>query len=327
MDAFGVITVLGSFVVLDIVAFANRSILYGSFGMGMVIIGTAAIMEIRVLDDLAAGIAALIAIAFVSPSTSDWLIALAVISVSVGVAGVSSEMARRLRLAEFIAQRALGQERDRSAALLRSALPGPIADELERDGSVQTRDYRDATVMFVDIVGFTEASARVSSRALVDELNALFAKMDAVAERHGILKLKTIGDAYMTVAGLFEASPRTHLERTLQAAFAVKKLIRKHRSVLGAIDVRIGVHSGPLTAGVIGKERFAFDVWGDTVNLASRLEHASQPGQVNMTTATYARVAGHFEGHTRGAIEVKGKGRVHMTFVSERSAVLMPLPA
>ncbi len=314
---FGTITVIGSFAMLDLVIHVTQSTFYGAFGMAMVIMGTAAIMELKIVHSLIAGSFGLATIAPVSSSPADWVVAPAIVGVGVIIASVSSEIAARLRVAEFVAQHALKAERDRSSSLLRNTLPEPIADELERTGSVEPRDYSDASVMFIDIVGFTESSARVSSRVLVEELNQLFAGIDAIVEQAGLLKLKTIGDAYMTVAGLFESNRRTHLERTIRAAFAIQRFVKNHRSRLGVLDVRIGVHAGPLTAGVIGRERFAFDVWGDTVNLASRLEHASKPGMINMTTAVYARIASTFAGETRGRIEVKGKGLVHMTFAQD----------
>ena len=190
----------------------------------------------------------------------------------------------------------------RARRLLDNVLPPSIADRLER-GEHRIADHADAaTVLFADLVGFTVLAERLSPVQLVDTLDELFTQFDELAARHGLEKIKTIGDAYMVVGGV--PAPRA------DHAFAVARLALEMRELVAARDdlqIRIGIHSGPVVAGVIGARKFMFDLWGDTVNMASRMESHGVPGAIQVTAATAALLAPAFVCEPRGTIPIKGK--------------------
>jgi class 3 adenylate cyclase/CRP-like cAMP-binding protein len=224
----------------------------------------------------------------------------------------------RMRVMEFITRRALAQEKERSEKLLLNILPASVAEELMTNGRVEAREVPDCTIVFTDFVGFTDISSRTPAHVLMRSLDRLFVGFDEVARRHGLEKLKTIGDAYMCAGGIPNPSP-THLADCVLAALEILDFLDHYRRTADdplVWQVRIGIHSGPVTAGVIGQSKFAYDVWGDTVNTASRLESASAAGQINMATGTFERIAHLFDGVDRGHLPVKGKGLVAMTFVT-----------
>jgi histidine kinase len=208
------------------------------------------------------------------------------------------------------------QERDRADDLLFNILPARVAQEMKDRGSYRTRSIEAATVLFTDFKGFTAASARMTPEALIAELERLFSEFDDVMDRFGITKLKTIGDAYMAIGGA-PAPTTSHPVDCVLAALALRDLIDRPRPDGSAslFSVRIGVHTGPLVAGVIGKRRFAYDVWGDTVNTASRMESGGAPGRVNVSRATHALIAPLFVTEARGLQAAKGKGELEMFFV------------
>ncbi len=220
----------------------------------------------------------------------------------------------------IIQGRELEAERRKSDTLLLNILPESVAQELKTRDRVEPRAYHDATILFTDFVGFTRVAEGLTPREVVEELDDCFRGFDRIARAHGLEKIKTIGDSYMAVGGIPQPS-RTHAADCVLAALEMRDFIaaRVRRAVERGQpfwDVRIGINSGELVAGVIGREKFAYDVWGDAVNTASRMESSGQPGRVNVSRATYESVKDLFECEPRGAIEAKSKGRVEMFFVN-----------
>ncbi len=202
----------------------------------------------------------------------------------------------------------LDEERARSESLLLNILPEPVAARL-KDGERLIADrFENATVLFADLVGFTPLSAQMSPEDLLRLLNDVFTDFDRLADEHGLEKIKTIGDAYMAVGGVPEAQA-DHAVRTARMALGMLEVIHRHSQRTGlALNIRIGLHSGPLVAGVIGERKFIYDLWGDTVNTASRMEASGVAGAVQVTPATKALLSGNFRTQSRGLLEIKGKG-------------------
>jgi class 3 adenylate cyclase len=202
-------------------------------------------------------------------------------------------------------------EKATSERLLLNVLPRPIAERL-KTGESQIVDRFDAvTVLFADIVGFTSLSSRTSPEKLVSMLNELFSTFDKLAEKHGLEKIKTIGDAYMVVAGIphpiaDHAIAMAHMGLDMLAAITAYS--KKHDSNL---TIRVGIHTGSVVAGVIGQKKFIYDLWGDTVNTASRMESSGLPGRIHLSEVTASQLGDQFELESRGPIEVKGKGTMN----------------
>lgn len=214
----------------------------------------------------------------------------------------------------------LGRERRKSDMLLLNILPEEIAEELKRRGSVQPVEYASASVLFADIVGFTRIAEALTPQQLVGELDEHFREFDRVARRRHLEKIKTIGDAYMAVGGVPESN-HTHAVDCVLAAMEICDLMHTlaadaSRHERPRFQLRIGVHTGDLVAGVIGHSKFSYDVWGDTVNTASRLESAGTPGRVNVSAATHALIFEFFECEHRGSVGAKNKGPIDMYFVN-----------
>ena len=209
----------------------------------------------------------------------------------------------------------LARERERSDALLHMILPHAIAERLKAGEGVIADEHAAVTVLFSDLCGFTEFAGRAGPRQVIAALDEIFAEFDRLAERHGVEKIKTIGDAWMAVAGL--SPPRADHARAM-AALAIDLVAAftatKHRLGL-PLELRVGMHSGPVVAGVIGRGRFSYDLWGDTVNVASRMESQSLPGKIQLSGATRALIADAFLVEDRGTIDVKGKGAVATAFL------------
>ena len=207
----------------------------------------------------------------------------------------------------------------RTRELLYRVFPREIADELAERGSSEPRHFDAVTVLFTDFVGFTRVAETMEPRQLIDDLDGYFRRFDELAARSGMEKLKTIGDAYMAAGGVPTAN-RTHaldaalLALALRAEMAELAAARQARG-LATFPIRIGLHTGPLVAGVIGEQRFTYDLWGDTVNTASRMESNAEPGRINISEATHAVIARWFECQPRGRIEVKNRGPVEMFFL------------
>ena len=202
---------------------------------------------------------------------------------------------------------ALDAERSRSETLLLNILPRRIAERLKDAPGVVIADrFASATVLFSDIVGFTELSTRLTPEELVKRLDEIFTKFDDIAEQLGLEKIKTIGDAYMVCGGL-PLRRSDHAEAICEMAIRIRECVDE---MGGQLRVRIGVHTGPVVAGVIGKKKFSYDVWGDTVNTASRMESHGVPGAIHVSDATFEETKGIFEFESRGTINVKGKGEM-----------------
>jgi adenylate cyclase len=211
------------------------------------------------------------------------------------------------------------KEKQRSEELLLNILPAEVAEELKTKGKADARLMEEVTVLFTDFKGFTLLSEQLSPQALVAEINECFSAFDLIMQKHGIEKIKTIGDAYMAAGGL-PAPKKTHAEDVVLAALEIQDFMMKHRQEKEArgklfFEIRIGVHSGPVVAGIVGIKKFAYDIWGDTVNTASRMESSGGVGRVNISADTYALVKHRFNCTWRGKIEAKGKGEVDMYFV------------
>jgi class 3 adenylate cyclase len=208
------------------------------------------------------------------------------------------------------AEERLAVEHDRSERLLLNILPAPISARLKDDGRSIADGFAEVTVLFADIVGFTELSQKLSPAALVEMLNHIFSAFDDLAERHGIEKIKTIGDCYMVAAGLPERRV-DHAEAVARMALGMREALARLNAEHGyTLRLRIGIHSGPVVAGVIGKRKFIYDLWGDTVNTASRMESSGTPEEIHVSREVFQRLTGKFELEARGTIQVKGKGEM-----------------
>jgi adenylate cyclase len=216
---------------------------------------------------------------------------------------------------------ALAEAQATSERLLLNILPEPVADRLAAGETAIADWFDDATVVFADLVGFTGLAARLEPRPTRDLLDRLFTAFDALADRHGLEKIKTIGDAYMAVGGIPEPSS-DHPARVV--AFGLDLL--SETALIAAevdlpLDLRIGIHTGPVVAGVIGSRKFSYDLWGDTVNVASRLESQGVPGALQVSESTWLRIRDSFDAESRGPIDLKGGGRV-TTFLIRRQVTV-----
>ncbi|MEB3829913.1 adenylate/guanylate cyclase domain-containing protein [Phormidium sp. CCY1219] len=201
-------------------------------------------------------------------------------------------------------------EKEKSERLLLNILPGAIAEQLKHNQSAIADYFPEATILFADIVGFTKLSARVSPIELVSLLNQIFSTFDQLAEKHGLEKIKTIGDAYMVVGGL-PLARTDHAESVAEMALEMQAAIHTFQvENEKPFQIRIGINTGPVVAGVIGIKKFIYDLWGDTVNVASRMESAGIPGKIQVTAATYEQIKEKFFLQERGSIVVKGKGKM-----------------
>ncbi|MBL8032987.1 MAG: adenylate/guanylate cyclase domain-containing protein [Leptospiraceae bacterium] len=213
------------------------------------------------------------------------------------------------------AEAELENARHQSDRLLLNILPEPIADELKRTGSVEPVEHDSVTVVFTDFVGFTASSETRNPSDLLRELDDCFSAFDAIIEKFGLEKLKTIGDAYMFAGGV-PVDLSENAVRCVQAAKEIVAFVDERRAKNERFwQIRVGVHTGRLVAGVIGRKKFIYDVWGDTVNTASRLEAAGEPGRINTSAETYELIKNNFPCTYRGEIGVKGKGPLPMYFV------------
>ncbi len=209
------------------------------------------------------------------------------------------------------------KERRKSEKLLLNILPSDVAAELKQKGVIKARHFDHVTVLFTDFVNFTTASEKMSPQALIDELHTCFKAFDEITAKYGIEKIKTIGDAYLAVSGLPIANA-AHAENMIKAAIEINAFMceRLARPGSGTFAMRIGLHSGSVVAGVVGMRKFAYDIWGDTVNTAARMEQNSEAGRINISAATYELVKDKFDCTYRGEIAAKNKGSMKMYFVN-----------
>ncbi len=208
------------------------------------------------------------------------------------------------------AEAALREARKRSELLLLNVLPQAVAERLKLGQRTIAESFEAVTVLFADLVDFTEFSTQTSPTELVELLNQIFSKFDQLAEYHRLEKIKTIGDAYMVVAGLPTPRP-DHAQAVAQMALDMQAAIAQFNTETGkAFQIRIGINSGPVVAGVIGIKKFSYDLWGDTVNTASRMESHGLPGCIQVTTATYDLLQDQYLFEERGSVQVKGKGEM-----------------
>ena len=225
--------------------------------------------------------------------------------------------ARTLELAEK--NDILNVELQRSDELLLNILPYETAQELKTNGKAVARFYPEVSVMFTDFKGFTQIAEKLSPEQLVQEIDEFFTAFDLIIDKHGIEKIKTIGDAYMAAGGL-PAANDTHALDLVNAAVDIVQYMNEQKQIRTAagrpiFDIRVGIHTGPVVAGIVGHKKFAYDIWGDAVNLASRMESSGEPGQINISQATYERISSTYSCVFRGEIEAKNKGKVGMYFV------------
>lgn len=216
-------------------------------------------------------------------------------------------------------QEALEKEHKMVDALLLDILPAETADELKRNGFVSSKRYESVTVLFTDFIGFSKFARYLTAEALVEQLDFYFRAFDAITARHGLEKIKTIGDSYMCAGGL-PITSTDHAVRTVHAALEIQQFVKEQRnshleSFNYPFDVRIGLHTGPVVAGVVGSSKISYDIWGETVNIAARIEQACEPERINISQATYDLVKGHFHCHFRGIFPAKHIGEVEMYYV------------
>jgi len=222
---------------------------------------------------------------------------------------------REIEKQKTIIERAKAQ----SDSLLLNILPDEIAEELKKFGKSYARKHDQVSVLFADIRGFTAIAETLTPVKLVMLLDEMFGAFDNIIAKYDMEKIKTIGDAYMCACGLPQADPENAL-KAVKAALDMQQFAKEFGSVnriqnLPIFEVRIGIHTGPLVAGVVGSKKFAYDIWGDAVNLAAQMEQHGEVGKVNISAETYSLVKGHFHCTDRGKIETKSKGDVEMYFV------------
>lgn len=227
--------------------------------------------------------------------------------------GMFRDITKRLE-----AEAALRHQQEQSERLLLNILPSPIADRLKEQPGTIADNLAEVTVLFADIVGFTLLSANTSPTELVEMLNVIFSEFDQLAERHNLEKIKTIGDAYMVVGGL--PKPQiNHVQAIAEIALDMQKAITKFcNETKQSLSIRIGINTGPVVAGVIGIKKFSYDLWGDTVNIASRMESHGLAGKIQVTDATYNRLREQYIFQERGLIQIKGKGKMNTYFLIGR---------
>lgn len=211
------------------------------------------------------------------------------------------------------------EERDRSDKLLLNILPEETAEELKKNGSVKAKKYDAVTVLFSDFKGFTSYSEKLSPEALVETVGFYFSKFDEIVAKYGLEKIKTIGDAYMCAGGLYH-NKEDHPHKMVLAALEIIAFVEETKNDMAAnertFDIRIGINTGPVVAGVVGTMKFAYDIWGDTVNVAARMETLSEPGRINISENTYQLIKDSWICDYRGEIEVKNRGSMKMYFVN-----------
>ncbi len=212
------------------------------------------------------------------------------------------------------------QERNRSDSLLLNILPEETALELKENGKVLAKKFESVTVLFTDFEGFTNFAEKLSPEKLVESVDFYFSKFDDIMEKYDLEKIKTVGDSYMCAGGL-PFPTEDHAQKMVQAAFEMAAFVKEAKNINGndqtRFDIRIGINTGPVVAGVVGTKKFSYDIWGDAVNIASRMESNSEPGKINVSENTYEIIKDTFNCEYRGKIKAKNRGMMKMYFVNE----------
>lgn len=213
----------------------------------------------------------------------------------------------------------IANEKERSDTLLLNILPEETAQELKENGKVQAKKFESVTVLFTDFKGFTQYAENLSPEALVESVDFYFSKFDEIMEKYDLEKIKTVGDAYMCAGGLHHPKD-DHAKRMIKAAFEINEFVQDAKKLYSEssprFDIRIGINTGPVVAGVVGTKKFAYDIWGDAVNIASRMESNSEAGKINISENTYELIKDDYDCEYRGEIDVKNRGQMKMYFVN-----------
>ncbi|HKB45343.1 MAG TPA: adenylate/guanylate cyclase domain-containing protein, partial [Chitinophagaceae bacterium] len=224
------------------------------------------------------------------------------------------------RTAEVVEEKAeVERQKEKSDELLLNILPSEVAEELKEKGYTTAKAFDEVTVLFSDIKGFTNVAEKMTAQELVKEINTYFSAFDEIILKYGLEKIKTIGDAYIAAGGLPEKNSATS-QNVVEAALSMQQTVEKLKQERVSLnkpyfELRIGIHTGPVVAGVVGIKKFQYDIWGDTVNLAARMEQSGVPGKINISQHTYEVVKEQFTCAYRGKIEAKNKGDIDMYFV------------
>lgn len=219
------------------------------------------------------------------------------------------------------------KERNRSDELLLNILPKETANELKLNGKVEAKKFDSVTVLFSDFKSFTQYAEQLSPELLVERVDYYFSRFDQIMEKYGLEKIKTIGDAYMCAAGLPFPS-QDHAAKMVLAALEMAQFVNdaKNDNSTHQFEIRIGIHSGPVVAGIVGTKKFAYDIWGDTVNIAARMESSSEAGKINISENTHQLIYKAFECEYRGEIEAKNRGMMKMYYVTAKKEIATPIP-
>lgn len=217
------------------------------------------------------------------------------------------------------------REHEKTERLLRNILPDSIAEKLKGRHMTISESFPDASVLFADIAGFTRFSSEMPAAEVVAMLNSIFSLFDILAEEFSLEKIKTIGDAYMVVGNLPKPNSG-HLESMADMALAMQEVFQKRVTSTHQLELRVGIHCGPVVAGVIGRRKFSYDLWGDTVNVANRMESNSQPGRIQVSDKVYERLQNRYLMEERGLIEVKGKGELRAYWLMGKREGKLNLP-
>ena len=276
--------------------------------------------------NLSSFIVSLIAVLFYHESVTKQLVTSMELTAVFGIPFIISRRQYALKLREFEFQNILNEqniviqiEKEKSDKLLLNILPAEIAEELKEKGTSEAHQFEKVSVLFTDFVNFTGMAQELTPKQLVAEIHYCFKNFDEIIERHGLEKIKTIGDAYLAVSGLPKRNvhnPKNVVKAAVEILdFIERYKYEKHIAQSLGWGIRIGINSGPVVAGIVGVKKFAYDIWGDTVNTAARLEQHSEPGMINVSTNTFELLKNDFTFDYRGKIEAKNKGMLDMYFL------------
>jgi class 3 adenylate cyclase len=322
----GVINVLAGLVAVGVPYLAGDLERFGPQAVGLSVLWAFVVLRLRFVAavlSVSVYVLAFTWLQVVTPGDDGPGLVLVPLFSTVVALGASAWLLERSIRRQFFDRQVIAAQREQLAAakaesdrLLLNVLPAPIADRLKRGDHPIADGFDDASVLFADLVGFTPFAEARTPEDVVAFLDSLFSAFDQLSDRFGLEKIKTIGDAYMAVAGLPVSVP-DHAVRAVSMALEMQAELARVRERTGlAVHLRIGIHSGRVVAGVIGRRKFSYDLWGDTVNLASRLESSGLPDRIQVSVATCDRLGERFALEHRGSIEVKGKGPVETWFVN-----------